>query len=81
MIVKPGTEWEDVWARARAAAPEAFDADRIRNLIGGNWVTSGVPGQHVTPVDGSVIPGPQRIDHDTAIDAVRYAAREAHRDL
>lgn len=26
--IKPGTTWDEVYARARAAAPEAFDADR-----------------------------------------------------
>ena len=76
MSVKAGAAWEDVWNRARAAAPEAFDTDRLRNLIGGEWESSGVPGDHVTPVDGSAIPGPPRIDHDTAIDAVRHAAVE-----
>lgn len=44
MFVKPGTTWEAVWARARAAAPEAFEGDRIRNLMGGEWVRNGVPG-------------------------------------
>ncbi len=83
--VKPGTTWNEVWARAVAAAPEAFDADRIRNLIGGEWVRNGVPGEHVTPVDGTVIPGPPRVDHDTALQAIAHAAREhkewSHTDL
>ena len=35
--LKPGTSWAEVYARARAAAPEAFDADRILNLAGGEW--------------------------------------------
>ena len=74
LSVKSGAAWADVWDRARSAAPEAFDTDRIRNLIDSDWVASGVPGEHVTPVDGSAIPGPPRIDHDTAIEAVRHAA-------
>ena len=74
--IKPGTTWDDVYARARAAAPEAFDADRILNLIGGEWTRSGEPGEHVTPVDGSAIQGPPRIDHDDAVRAVALAADE-----
>ncbi|MCA1711160.1 MAG: aldehyde dehydrogenase family protein [Actinobacteria bacterium] len=74
--LKPGTAWADVYARARAAAPEAFDEDRILNLAGGEWKRSGTPGEHVTPVDGSQIQGPPRIDHDDAVTAVAQAADE-----
>ena len=74
--IKPGTTWDEVYARARAAAPEAFDADRISNLTGGEWHRSGSPGEHVSPVDGSVIQGPPRLNRDEAEAAVRHAARE-----
>src|SRR5689334_21588141 len=74
--LKPGTSWADVYARARAAAPEAFDEDRILNLIGGEWKRIGTPGEHVTPVDGTPIQGPPRIDHDDAVTAVAQAAGE-----
>ena len=53
--LKPGTAWEDVYAQARAAAPEAFEADRIRNLTNGEWQRNGSPGEHVNPVDGQPI--------------------------
>ncbi len=76
MQVKPGTSWDDVYAAARSAAPEAFDADRILNLAGGQWQRIGSPGEHVTPVDGSPIQGPPRIDHDDAVTAVAQAALE-----
>ncbi len=76
MQLKPGTSWDDVYGRARAAAPEAFDADRILNLHGGEWRRSGTAGEHVTPVDGSAIQGPPRIDHDDAVEAVRHAHAE-----
>ena len=76
LSLKPGTAWDDVYARARAAAPEAFDADRILNLAGGEWKRIGTPGEHVTPVDGSTIQGPPRIDHDDAVTAVEQAAVE-----
>jgi acyl-CoA reductase-like NAD-dependent aldehyde dehydrogenase len=74
--IKPGTTWDEVYARARAAAPEAFDADRILNLHGGEWQRSGEPGRHVNPVDGQVIQGPPRISHDEAVEAVKHAGVE-----
>ena len=77
--VKPGTQWTEVYDRARKAAPEAFDADRILNLSAGEWQRSGTPGEHVTPVDGSTIAGPPRIGHEEATAAVK-AASVQHRD-
>ena len=77
LILKPGTSWDEVYARARAIAPEAFDGDRILNLIGGEWKRLGSPGDHVTPVDGSPIQGPPRIDHDDAVAAVAQARGRA----
>ena len=74
--VKPGTTWPEVYGRARSAAPEAFDADRILNLAGGEWQRIGTPGEHVTPVDGTPIQGPPRINHDDAISAIAYAKTE-----
>ncbi len=60
-------------------APEAFTSDRILNLIQGEWIDNGQDGGHVTPVDGTPISGPPRIDHDAAERAVAGAVRE-HRD-
>jgi acyl-CoA reductase-like NAD-dependent aldehyde dehydrogenase len=74
--VKPGTSWDEVYARARSAAPEAFDADRILNLVGGDWQRIGEPGEHVNPVDGAPVPGPPRISHDQAAAAVAHALGE-----
>ncbi len=76
LILKPGTSWSEVYGRASAIAPEAFDADRILNLAGGEWKRIGSPGEHVTPVDGTPIQGPPRIDHDDAVTAVAQAAGE-----
>jgi acyl-CoA reductase-like NAD-dependent aldehyde dehydrogenase len=76
LSLKPGTSWDEVYARARAIAPEAFEADRILNLAGGDWQRTGRPGDHVTPVDGTRIPGPSRVDHDQAVTAVALAAAE-----
>ncbi len=74
--LKPGTSWSDTYARCLSAAPEAFDADRIHNLIAGEWLRVGTPGHHVTPVDMTPIQGPPRVDHDTAVDAVEHARRQ-----
>ena len=74
--VKPGTSWDEVYARARAAAPEAFEADRILNLSGGEWRRTGEPGDHVNPVDGQPIQGPPRVSHDEAAEAVAHALGE-----
>jgi acyl-CoA reductase-like NAD-dependent aldehyde dehydrogenase len=74
--LKPGTAWDDVYARARSAAPEAFDEDRILNLVDGEWRRIGSPGEHLTPVDGTPIQGPPRVSHDEAANAVAAAHRE-----
>ncbi|MEP6979339.1 MAG: aldehyde dehydrogenase family protein [Nakamurella sp.] len=79
MQLAPGTSWGQTFQRAREVAPEAFESDRILNLIQGEWVANGQPGEHVTPVDGTRIPGPPRIDHRAAERAVAGAVRE-HRD-
>jgi hypothetical protein len=41
--VKKGTDWKSVYAQARSLAPEAFEADRINNLIKGEWASVGTP--------------------------------------
>ncbi len=75
-VMKAGTSWAETYARCVSVAPEAFDPDRIRNLIGGEWVRAGVPGEHRNPVDGMEIEGPPRINHDEAVEAVDGAVRE-----
>ncbi len=76
LMLKPGTAWSQVYARCVAAAPEAFEQDRINNLMEGRWQRAGTPGQHATPVDMSAIPGPPRIDQDTAMLAAEAACAE-----
>ncbi|MBF9073518.1 aldehyde dehydrogenase family protein [Streptacidiphilus fuscans] len=73
---KPGTSWDATYARCLAAAPEAFAADRLRNLVRGDWHAVGVPGEHTTPVDGTPIPGPPRVGVDEAHAAVDFAIAE-----
>lgn len=77
--LKPGFSWRETYASCTRAAPEAFDQDRILNLTRGEWRRVGTPGRHVTPVDGTSIQGPPRIDHDEAVEAVKFAVAE-HRE-
>lgn len=78
LVLKAGTTWAETYRRCMQVAPEAFDPDRIRNLIAGEWVRSGIPGEHRTPVDGSEIEGPPRIDHPEAERAVDGAVKQHH---
>ncbi|MGA5702179.1 aldehyde dehydrogenase family protein [Peterkaempfera bronchialis] len=76
LSLKPGTSWSTTYDRCVQAAPEAFAADRLLNLVGGEWSTKGEPGEHTTPVDGSPIPGPPRVGIDAAESAVAFAITE-----
>jgi acyl-CoA reductase-like NAD-dependent aldehyde dehydrogenase len=74
--LKRGTEWTTTWERCLVTAPEAFDADGIRNLVDGDWRKIGETRDHVTPVDGSVIVGPPLVSHDEAVEAVAQAVKQ-----
>src|ERR1700752_227340 len=76
LMLKPGFSWWETYARCVSVAPEAFDSDRLRNLTCGEWSRVGRPGDHVTPVDGTPIPGPPRVDYDDAVAAVAHACTE-----
>lgn len=74
--VKPGAAWADFFAQARAAAPEAFDAQSLRNLIGGEWVSGGTTRPHTVPVDGSHIVGAPVITSAEAHRAMALAVKQ-----
>ncbi|MFG2874754.1 aldehyde dehydrogenase family protein [Streptomyces sp. NPDC048337] len=78
LTLKPGTAWPDAWRRALEAAPEAFREDHVLNLWGGSWQHDGSSLPATSPVDGSPIAGPPRLDSATAGRAVR-ASLDAHR--
>ncbi|MBT2406132.1 MULTISPECIES: aldehyde dehydrogenase family protein [unclassified Streptomyces] len=78
LTLKPGTAWSDAWRRALAVAPEAFRADHVLNLWGGAWQPDGRPLPATSPVDGSPVAGPPRLDAASATRAVR-AALDQHR--
>ena len=68
LIHKPGTSWDDVYRSARLIAPEAFETDRIANLLGGEWCFVGETRPHAVAVDATMIPGPPRVDRITAVE-------------
>ncbi|MHB9757777.1 aldehyde dehydrogenase family protein [Streptomyces sp. BYX5S] len=76
--LKSGTSWADAWQRCLAVAPEAFRDDRVLNLWNGTWQADGRALPATSPVDGSPIAGPPRLDADTAHRAVR-ASLDQHR--
>ncbi|WP_309113723.1 aldehyde dehydrogenase family protein [Saccharothrix sp.] len=75
-IRKPGTSWPELYERCRRVAPEAFHDDRLLNHVGGRWRRSGTAGEATSPVDGSTIAGPPRVDAVTAAEATRKAAEQ-----
>src|SRR5258706_10831104 len=75
----PGTAWTDILQRAATVAPEAFAADRLRNLFAGEWHDVGTPSAVRTPVDGTILTQLSRVDADTALRAVRASAAEHQR--
>jgi acyl-CoA reductase-like NAD-dependent aldehyde dehydrogenase len=77
-ILKPGTSWADAYARCVETAPEAFAPDRVANYWGASWRHDGQPSSATSPVDGTAIQGPPRLDAATAEAAV-HAAVDAHR--
>uniref|UniRef100_A0AAU2K3X6 Aldehyde dehydrogenase family protein n=1 Tax=Streptomyces sp. NBC_00049 TaxID=2903617 RepID=A0AAU2K3X6_9ACTN len=78
LTLKPGTAWSDAWRQALTAAPEAFRDDHVLNLWGGSWQPDGHSLPATSPVDGSPIAGPPRLDARTAAQAVR-AGLDQHR--
>ncbi|MBT2540210.1 aldehyde dehydrogenase family protein [Streptomyces sp. ISL-44] len=78
LTLKPGTAWSDAWRRALAAAPEAFRDDHVLNLWGGSWQADGRSLPATSPVDGSPVAGPPRLDSRAAGQAVR-ASLDQHR--
>lgn len=78
LTLKPGTAWTDAWQRCLTTAPEAFQGDRVRNLWASSWQQDGHPLPATSPVDGTPIAGPPRLDAPTAQQAVR-ASLDQHR--
>lgn len=78
LTLKPGTAWSDAWQRCLATAPEAFRDDRVLNLWASAWKPDGRTLAATSPIDGSPIAGPPRLDGPTADQAVR-ASLDQHR--
>ncbi|MET8990559.1 aldehyde dehydrogenase family protein [Nonomuraea wenchangensis] len=79
MRLKPGTAWHDAYDRCRTAAPEAFHDDRVLNHWGGIWHRDGRPVPGFSPLDGTAIAGPPRLDRAGAGRAVAGAVEEHRR--
>ncbi|NUO62876.1 MAG: aldehyde dehydrogenase family protein [Gemmatimonadaceae bacterium] len=76
--VSPQAQWDTLLAAARAATPEAFDAEgRPLNLIGGTWRSPGRPRLVTSPVDGRALGELPMLDLAEAHEAVEAAAVEA----
>jgi acyl-CoA reductase-like NAD-dependent aldehyde dehydrogenase len=71
LIRKPGTSWTDTWRRCLAVAPEAFCDGRALNLWDGRWQADGSALPATSPIDGTPLTGPPRLDVATAHRAVR----------
>lgn len=78
LMLKPGTDWTDLYGDCQTVAPEAFLDDRVSNLWAGRWRRDGEPASATSPVDGREIPGPPRLSADEAVAAVR-ACLDEHR--
>ncbi|MFI6389756.1 aldehyde dehydrogenase family protein [Nonomuraea sp. NPDC050540] len=77
MRIKPGTAWQDTYDRCCTAAPEAFHDDRVLNHWGGFWHRDGRPDNPVfSPIDGTAIAVPPRLDRSGAGRAVAGAESE-----
>jgi acyl-CoA reductase-like NAD-dependent aldehyde dehydrogenase len=70
MQVKPGTSWNELYARAAAIAPQAFTASGVANYWGGQWREEGEIHLATTPVDGSRIHGPLLLETHQAAAAL-----------
>lgn len=68
--------FQDVYARCRSIAPEAFEPDRVCNLWNGEWRLAGSPAEATSPVDGSRTAGPPMLTLGEAFEAVGAAAAE-----
>lgn len=78
LTLKPGTAWHDAWNRCLTTAPEAFADDRTRNLWSGTWHQDGRTLPATSPIDGTPLTGPPRLDAPAARQAVR-ASLDQHR--
>jgi len=77
--IADGAGWQDVFTRATALTPEAFDGARLRNFVDGGWRTLGRDRRLVSSVDGTVLATELMLSTDQAAAAVSHAHTE-HRD-
>ncbi len=68
--------FDSVLGRAASRAPEAFAADRLRNLYDGRWNDVGDASMMITPVDGTSTIALAKVSANVAEAAVDAAVKE-----
>lgn len=77
-IIAPEADWNQVFARLRSVAPEAFTSDgRVLNLIRGEWSDPGFGRHYESCVDGRSLGRIPMVDLETAKSAVKFSKSEA----
>src|SRR5271154_6183820 len=77
-MIAPHADWDVVFDKLRAAAPEAFTSDKgVLNLIEGEWREPGFGRHYESAVDGRSLGRIPMIDLETARRAVKFAKSES----
>src|SRR6202790_1811386 len=77
-MISPDADWDVVFAKLRAAAPEAFtSAGRVLNLIRGEWTEPGFGRHYEFCVDGRSLGRIPMVDLEGAKSAVKFSKSEA----
>ena len=77
-MTSPDADWNVVFAKLRAAAPEAFTSDgRVLNLIRGEWTEPGFGRHYESCVDGRSLGRIPMVDLEGAKSAVKFSKSEA----
>jgi len=77
-MISPAADWDVVFKRLLAEAPEAFTSDgRVLNLIEGEWKEPGFGRHYESSVDGRSLGRIPMLDLDAAKRAVKFGKSEA----
>jgi acyl-CoA reductase-like NAD-dependent aldehyde dehydrogenase len=76
VMLKPGTEWATLYARAAEFAPKAMREGSVANYFGGEWREAGTPHPATSPIDGSRIHGPSLLETHEAARALESCVKD-----
>jgi acyl-CoA reductase-like NAD-dependent aldehyde dehydrogenase len=77
-MIAPHADWDVVFDKLRAAAPEAFTSDKgVLNLIEGEWREPGFGRHYESSIDGRSLGRIPMVSLDVAKIAVRFGKSEA----